>query len=540
MPYTPPNARAAFVSHVDIAHSSSEPCIPAGYQQQYETVHESRTDLPATPSSRTSRCIHRGRLPISMPRSSSVALSTPDTLDFAINNLGGNDTGSKALASQYSRYSSNNHYFFSMKTASPSPTKNVASSTTIASPPSSTDVSPHSSIEITPPLSADISPPSSTEMSPLFYPPTSPNNEISTAPTTIRGRLREKPDLVQLQAVSAIFEQHRLDLPDKHRSSKTKLNGASVALLPPRKNSTNTEVTSEPRLSSSGPIRKILQSGSYAPTDALPGFPRMKVNSRARSASENQRSDSKDEVPRKPTLIRKQSGELVRPALRASCRRATDSIIPRIPASPKAVHFQTHDMEHIRLFQRGERSIAAGADSSFSASQGNYIDLGLEDEASDSRLFPYRWEIQLNDIPQQSSERTRLQVRLERIYLSSDTKVLIGIVAVNNLAFYKLVTARFTLDHWKTTNEVVAEFDYGVSQTQVKDGCDRFVFHIMLENQTHLEDKTMSLCIRYNVNAQEFWTTIVRSIIKSFSRNVTSSNLVSSGRVEVAFNVCDW
>ena len=91
------------------------------------------------------------------------------------------------------------------------------------------------------------------------------------------------------------------------------------------------------------------------------------------------------------------------------------------------------------------------------------------------------------------------------MYLSFDTRVLIGIVAADNLGFHKSVIARFTLDHWKTVSEVVAKFDPDVLTEQTKDSCDRFVFKIKLEDQTHLEDKTMSICIRYNVNNREYW-----------------------------------
>jgi hypothetical protein len=88
--------------------------------------------------------------------------------------------------------------------------------------------------------------------------------------------------------------------------------------------------------------------------------------------------------------------------------------------------------------------------------------------------------------------------------VSSDNRNLVGTIAVQNLAFNKLVVARFTLDYWKTTSEVLADYNYDVRRRQ-NDGCDRFNFSIKLVDLANLEKKTMFFCIRYNVNGQEYW-----------------------------------
>jgi len=90
---------------------------------------------------------------------------------------------------------------------------------------------------------------------------------------------------------------------------------------------------------------------------------------------------------------------------------------------------------------------------------------------------------------------------VERIILSQDKDTLIGSCAVQNIAFQKLVVVRFTLDYWKTTSEVVAEYSSAVHS----DGCDRFNFSIRLADQANIASKTMLLCVRYNVGGQEFW-----------------------------------
>jgi hypothetical protein len=92
-----------------------------------------------------------------------------------------------------------------------------------------------------------------------------------------------------------------------------------------------------------------------------------------------------------------------------------------------------------------------------------------------------------------------MPVRVERVFLSSDNKTLVGSVAVANLAFHKHVVARFTLDYWKTTSEVIAEFNHDIRQPK-REGYDRFNFNIKLADQANLEAKTMFFCVKYVVN----------------------------------------
>ena len=120
-------------------------------------------------------------------------------------------------------------------------------------------------------------------------------------------------------------------------------------------------------------------------------------------------------------------------------------------------------------------------------------------------LVPSEWEIRLANFPNETYERMTMPVRVERIYLSSDNKALVGSVAVANISFQKYVVARFTLDYWKTTSEVVAEYNNDVRKKQNNDGYDRFNFNIKLADQANLETKTLLLCVRYNVNGQEHW-----------------------------------
>jgi len=66
-----------------------------------------------------------------------------------------------------------------------------------------------------------------------------------------------------------------------------------------------------------------------------------------------------------------------------------------------------------------------------------------------------------------------------------------------------MVSCRFTLDYWRTTSEVVAEYD--ASRQDSPDGYDCFVFNIKLPDFPSLEAKPMFFCIKYVVNGQEYW-----------------------------------
>ncbi|KAK7530216.1 putative phosphatase regulatory subunit-domain-containing protein [Phyllosticta citribraziliensis] len=214
-------------------------------------------------------------------------------------------------------------------------------------------------------------------------------------------------------------------------------------------------------------------------------------------------SSEDDGLTMKPPLLRKKSGELVKPALRPTSRnRRRPSSMPGTPSFSKAVHFND-DIEQVRHFLQVDRPIAVSAGSSPVEAYDSEHEYPFGDEYT--RREKVEWELRLTNFPRDSFERQHQPIRVEKICLSQDTSTLIGHVAVANIAFHKFVVARFTLDYWKTTSEVVAEYNNDVRRKQTNDGYDRFVFNIKLADQAHLESKTMLLCVRYNVNGQEFW-----------------------------------
>lgn len=220
------------------------------------------------------------------------------------------------------------------------------------------------------------------------------------------------------------------------------------------------------------------------------------------TASEDETDD--EDVKTKPQMVRKKSGELVRPALRPSSRRRPSSM-PGTPIFSKAVHFDSH-LEHVRHFLQVDRPLAVSAGSSPAdnyESDNEYPFPGHE--RSGVRSPPYEWEIQTCNFPHDSIIRKSYPVRLERVWLSSDQKSLLGSVAVSNLAFHKSVTCRFTLDYWKTTSEISAEYSHEIRPKETPIGQDRFTFSIKLADTANLASKTLFFCIRYTVNGQEFW-----------------------------------
>jgi hypothetical protein len=180
--------------------------------------------------------------------------------------------------------------------------------------------------------------------------------------------------------------------------------------------------------------------------------------------------------------------------------------MPGTPTYSKAVHFDSH-LEHVRHFLQVDRPLAVSAGSSPVENYESETEfpLGSDESSARPRGPSYEWELHLANFPADTEARKSSPVFVERVFLSSDSKYLIGTVAVQNLAFNKLVVARFTLDYWKTTSEVVAEFNNDVRRKQNHDGLDRFNFSIRLADQANLENKTLFFCVRYSVNGQDFW-----------------------------------
>lgn len=269
--------------------------------------------------------------------------------------------------------------------------------------------------------------------------------------------------------------------------------------------------------------RKISHSRSSTETAII-------IQDRSNGTDSTTSDDSDDDggLRIKPPLVRKKSGELVKPALRPSSRRRYSSM-PGTPTYHKSVHFNDNGNQ-TRHFLQVDKPSAVSAGSSPAETYESESEYPFDAHQSTK----VEWDIKLANFPEDTYERQTRPVRVERIFLSADTKTLIGIVAVANISFSKFVAARFTLDYWKTTSEVSAEYDNDVRRQNPSDGFDRFSFSIRLSDQANLENKTLLLCVRYNSGGQEHWDNnndmnYQIDFVKKMTRSASTSSLPPPG-----------
>ena len=336
-----------------------------------------------------------------------------------------------------------------------------------------------------PPVNNNLIPPGA-----VMSPPDSTLNSSDDEESS-RGRSRRLENLEELQAAISAIEQRKEGSPDRNvESARPKLSLEVTLPSPPPP--APTSILSPPL---SKEQRKISHSRSNTESNII-DFPRGEMESPERSSDEDLEMARID----KPSMVRKKSGELVRPALRPASAKRRPSSMPGTPTYNKVVHFD-HQLEHVRTFLQIDKPAAVSAGSSPVDPYDSEPEFPLE--SSTKREVPWEWEIKTPNFPS-IPDRRHQPVMVEKIFLSADRKFLVGSVIVKNWAFNKWVATRFTLDHWKTTSEVAAEFSHDIRK-EIEEGCDRFVFNIKLADQTNLEDKTLYFCVRYHVNGQEFW-----------------------------------
>ncbi|KAL1855088.1 hypothetical protein Plec18170_004504 [Paecilomyces lecythidis] len=342
------------------------------------------------------------------------------------------------------------------------------------------DVDPRASVRQSPPPLSDATIPPGAVISP-------PESVANSSDEEEAGeRKKTKPTLAGLEeAIKSIQKQREISPVDSTGADE---NGGSSGEVSP-------STPTPPKIPLQAPLsmeaRKISHSRSSTETSIV-------VPPASLSSPED--SDQENGMQRAPPMVRKKSGELVRPALRPASAKRRPSSMPGTPTFAKAVHFDAQ-LEHIRHFLQLDKPLAVSTETS---PIDDYDDSTEYPFGSGPREPEFEWELRLPNFPRDPSARQQ-PVRLERLFMSSDNKNLVGVVAVANLAFHKLVVARFTLDYWRTISEVTAEYNHDVRRKQAHDGYDRFNFSIKLADQANLESKTMFICIRYNVQGQEFW-----------------------------------
>lgn len=357
---------------------------------------------------------------------------------------------------------------------------------------------PHGSLRQSPP-------PRTNGMIPQCMTISPPESTHNSDDEDVRGRSREleKENLAELQAAIRGIRGERKTGSPVRTPAQIDINGNKM----PSEGSSPTE-ESRPPLSSLQ--RKISHSRSNTDSNIVFDNAAPHPYSQSQPAlspprREDSDTDESDGLGLRPPMVRKKSGELVKPALRPHSRRRPSSM-PGTPTYSKAVHFDSQ-LEHIRHFLQVDRPLAVSAGSSpvENYESESEFPFGSDESSVRSRGSSYEWEIRLANFPPETDDRKGWPVHVERVFLSSDKKNLIGTVAVQNLAFQKYVTARFTLDYWKTTSEVAAEYSNDMRRAGASDNLDRFSFSISLSDQVNLENKTLFFCVRYNVNGQEYW-----------------------------------
>ncbi|KAI2602791.1 carbohydrate-binding module family 21 protein [Hypoxylon sp. NC1633] len=324
----------------------------------------------------------------------------------------------------------------------------------------------------------------------IISPPESSSEDEGAAELEDRGR--EIENIKELKKAISALPQHR-------SSSPVRSMPGDLLLLPSQvKNlvgdSRQTLLTGGlPALNTAA--RKISHSRSN--TD-----PHIYMSKSAEASLTTSEEESEQDEPlTKPPMVRKKSGELVRPALRAHRR---PSSMPGTPTFSKAVHFDSH-LEHVRHFLQVDRPLAVSAGTSPADNYESDTEYPFGVQQPSERLPQFEWELVVNNIPAETPIHRTLPVRLERVWMSPDQKSLIGSVAVANLAFQKSVVCRFTFDYWQTTSEVVAEYHHEIRPRETVSGHDRFQFSIKLSDLANLETKTLFFCVRYTVNGIEYW-----------------------------------
>lgn len=227
--------------------------------------------------------------------------------------------------------------------------------------------------------------------------------------------------------------------------------------------------------------------------------------------------------PYSARLIRKKSGEILKPALKygrplaangtpleappkpdtqAKPARFASKSAPTTPSCPKYVHFDAQ-LERVKLFQKEQRPSVVSRNGSptgdYTTSEGEEYPFPSTDEEGDRR-DKKELQIKLPNFP--TSQPSDSELFLESLFLDDDRKSLRGVVQVKNISFQKWVAVRFTLDWWQTTSEVTA-----THKDSVRSGAyDRFSFVIKLHDLLpKIEEKTLFLAIRYNTDGREIW-----------------------------------
>ncbi|KAI1312053.1 putative phosphatase regulatory subunit-domain-containing protein [Xylaria venustula] len=324
----------------------------------------------------------------------------------------------------------------------------------------------------------------------IISPPESSSEDEGV--TDLEERAREIENNKELKEAISALPQCRIGSPTPETSARSLLPLSQIDRL--------IETTPRPVIDTTALRERRTKSHSRSNTDT-----NLYLSKTADASLSSSEESSEQDEGKKPPMVRKKSGELVRPALRPAHLRRPSSM-PGTPTFSKVVHFDSH-LEHVRHFLQVDRPLAVSNGSSPVDNYDSDTEYPFKpgDKQGVRLAPPYEWEIVMHNPPAETLIRKGQPVRLERVWMSPDQKSLIGFVSVANLAFQKSVVCRFTFDYWKTTSEVGAEYHHEIRPEENEIGHDRFQFSIKLSDIANLEAKTLFFCIRYTVNGLEYW-----------------------------------
>jgi hypothetical protein len=234
-------------------------------------------------------------------------------------------------------------------------------------------------------------------------------------------------------------------------------------------------------------------------------------------------------------LVRKKSGQLVKSSLKSStsCSKSGLSIVtlgntsksePTTPMLTKVVHFDSQ-LEHVKLFLAEQKPLAVSRDGSptddTSGTDNDFPSFIFG--SSNERKSENALSMKVKNMP--PSINKLADVALEDLSLASEGTVIIGRVRLRNIAYTKVLAARFTFDDWLTTSEVIGKY-----LATIDVAFDRFTFIIRLQDiLPRIEGKTLIFALRYAVAGREIWdNNHGRNYIATFSSNVISQDEAGS------------
>ncbi|KAF9304516.1 hypothetical protein BGZ74_001359 [Mortierella antarctica] len=161
--------------------------------------------------------------------------------------------------------------------------------------------------------------------------------------------------------------------------------------------------------------------------------------------------------------------------------------------SHKYVHFNSQ-LEHVRLFLQGETPSCVG--------EREIIVDARDATTSNIQLALPNWTpVTAGSFQPGNIDAGAAPLRVETVTLSDDQTELKGKILIQNIAFHKHVSVRFTTDFWQTQSEISAEFAESIPGSPL----DRFTFVIPLNMEKAAVEKTFCIAVRYQVIGREFW-----------------------------------